>query len=239
MDAIKDIPSVDKPLQTEAGIAKLQKTDIFRKLMWFSYNNDNDWHSITCDRVKEIQELNSKGVKVFDLQHNEASDLEDLAAQSTRELELLDKKFAKKKRKKKPRSRPQGNQPETQNTAPEQKSPAPERRPRPERQGRKPNPPKNVASENPSTPSTPQGEAAGNQENKKRRNKRRKPRNPQNPNSQNQGAPAQNPPKQAPQNQQPKASGSTEVRPNGPKKEGKRRFPPRKNQNPNNNSGNE
>lgn len=107
MEAIKDIPEVERPLQTEAGSAKLQKTDIFRKMMWFSYNNDNNWQNITCARVKEIQELNAKGIKVFNLQFNEASDIEDLAAKSTRELEILDKKFATTapKRKKKPKSR--------------------------------------------------------------------------------------------------------------------------------------
>ncbi|WP_332910289.1 regulatory iron-sulfur-containing complex subunit RicT [Algoriphagus boritolerans] len=107
MDAIKDIPQVEKPLLTESGPAKLQKTDIFRKLMWFSYNNDNDWQSISCDRVREIQELNEKGIKVFNLQVDNSSDLVDLAAQSTRELELLDKKFTKKK-KKKSRNKPRG-----------------------------------------------------------------------------------------------------------------------------------
>jgi cell fate regulator YaaT (PSP1 superfamily) len=104
MDAIKDIPSVDRALMTESGMAKLQKTDIFRKLMWFSYNNENDWHTISCERVKEIQELNEKGIKVFNLQVDKASDVEDLAAKSTLELELLDQKFAKKNpKKKKPR----------------------------------------------------------------------------------------------------------------------------------------
>jgi len=101
MDAIKDIPQVEKPLQTEKGPAKLQKTDIFRKLMWFNYNHDNDWISITCDRVREIQALNEQGVKVFDLKVDQSTEAEDLAAQSTRELELLDKKFSKKKKKKK------------------------------------------------------------------------------------------------------------------------------------------
>jgi len=104
MDAIKDIPSVDRALMTESGMAKLQKTDIFRKLMWFSYNNENDWHTISCERVKEIQELNEKGIKVFNLQVDKATDVEDLAAKSTLELELLDQKFAKKNpKKKKPR----------------------------------------------------------------------------------------------------------------------------------------
>jgi cell fate regulator YaaT (PSP1 superfamily) len=101
MDAIKDIPQVEKPLLTEKGPAKLQKTDIFRKLMWFNYNHDNDWISITCDRVREIQALNEQGVKVFDLKVDQSTEAEDLAAQSTRELELLDKKFSKKKKKKK------------------------------------------------------------------------------------------------------------------------------------------
>jgi cell fate regulator YaaT (PSP1 superfamily) len=126
MDAIKDIPNVERPLLTESGPAKLQKTDIFRKMMWFSYNNDNDWHNISCERVKAIQEINTAGKKVFNLQFNEASEIEDLAAKSTRELELLDKKFAPAaplKRKKKPKIK---NKFQEQNpTAPRPQSAAP------------------------------------------------------------------------------------------------------------------
>lgn len=124
MDAIKDIPQVEKPLLTEQGPAKLQKTDIFRKLMWFSYNHDNDWVSITCDRVREIQALNEQGVKVFNLKVDQSTEAEDLAAQSTRELELLDKKFSKKKKKKKRPS--DGNAMRVnQNQAPRHESQAP------------------------------------------------------------------------------------------------------------------
>ena len=126
MEAIKDIPQVEKPLLTEQGPAKLQKTDIFRKLMWFNYNHDNDWISISCDRVREIQALNEQGVKVFNLQVDDSNEVEDLAAQSTRELELLDKKFSKKKKKKK---RPtDGNAPRTnqgQGPRPEASTPRP------------------------------------------------------------------------------------------------------------------
>ncbi|MFC3975092.1 regulatory iron-sulfur-containing complex subunit RicT [Belliella kenyensis] len=126
MSALEDIPTVDKPLLTEVGAAKLQKTDIFRKLMWFSYNNENNWYSITCDRVKEIQGLNAKNIKPFDLQNDHAADAEDKAAKATMELEALDKKFAtqkKKKKKKKPRSREISE--ETVNTAqPQQTKPA-------------------------------------------------------------------------------------------------------------------
>lgn len=112
MAALSDIPEVEKPLLTEIGPAKLQKTDIFRKLMWFSYNNDNNWHSITCDRVREIQELNAKGTKPTDLKNNHTRDIEDQISKSNLELEILDKKFSGNKRsKKKKKSRGDGNNP--------------------------------------------------------------------------------------------------------------------------------
>ncbi len=107
LSALKDIPDVEKPLLTEAGAAKLQKTDIFRKLMWFSYNNDNNWHSIDCDRVKEIIELNQNGEKPFNLKQNKAFEGEEDLSKSNRDLELLDKKFSgqvKKKKKRKPKN---------------------------------------------------------------------------------------------------------------------------------------
>lgn len=106
MSALEDVPTVDKPLQTEAGTAKLQKTDIFRKLMWFSYNNENNWHSITCERVKEIQEMNKNGLTPFDLQNNQAKNIDDQISKSNLELERLDKKFSTSKKKKKKKNKP-------------------------------------------------------------------------------------------------------------------------------------
>ncbi len=136
MDAIKDIPQVEKPLLTEQGPAKLQKTDIFRKLMWFNYNHDNDWISITCDRVREIQALNEQGVKVFDLKVDQSTEAEDLAAQSTRELELLDKKFSKKKKNKNKKRQSERNAmrldqkqaPKLESQAPKAEAPNPQNR---------------------------------------------------------------------------------------------------------------
>lgn len=110
LSALKDIPNVDKALLTEAGVAKLQKTDIFRKLMWFSYNNDNNWHSIDCDRVREILEQNSKGIKPFNLKQDKAFDGEEDLSKSNRDLELLDKKFSTQvKKKKKKKAKPAQN----------------------------------------------------------------------------------------------------------------------------------
>jgi cell fate regulator YaaT (PSP1 superfamily) len=135
MAALSDIPEVEKPLQTEAGTAKLQKTDIFRKLMWFSYNNENNWHSITCERVSEILELNAKGVIPFSLKTNHGKEQEDLINKSNMELEMLDKKFTKtkkSKKKKKPRNFGE-SQVETRET------PKPEVKPSNPKSGVKPN----------------------------------------------------------------------------------------------------
>lgn len=221
MDAIKDIPQVEKPLLTESGPAKLQKTDIFRKLMWFSYNSDNDWHSISCDRVKEIQALNEKGIKVFNLQVDSSSEVVDLAAQSTRELELLDKKFTKKK-KKKPRNKTRGEgQPigEAPKTNPQVNPPTPKS------QGNQPpkrrNPVGNVPAEKTQDlQSAPRPESKEGNEVRRKKNKNR---NRPKPSGNQESGPK-------PQNQAAKPTES--------KQEGNRKFPPRRNQGPNN-GGNE
>ena len=217
MDAIKDIPTVDRPLQTEQGPAKLQKTDIFRKLMWFSYNNDNDWHSITCDRVREIQELNEQGVKVFNLQVDNANEIEDLAAKSTRELELLDQKFATKKKKKK-KKKPTGARPvENASPRPLQNQEKPSPKPQQERQPNPARPPRAQAA--PPSVSNPSGEQKPASD--PRRKKKNRPR--PNPNQGNQAPRAEN-----------------QEKPNqGAPKENKRRFPPRRNQGPNGGNSNE
>ncbi|OOG76421.1 regulatory iron-sulfur-containing complex subunit RicT [Algoriphagus sp. A40] len=228
MDAIKDIPQVEKPLQTESGPAKLQKTDIFRKLMWFSYNNDNDWHNISCDRVREIQALNEQGIKVFNLQVDKSTDMVDLAAQSTRELELLDKKFSKKKKKKKTKNRPQGENP-VADTAP--KAAQPSKPGPPKAQQGRPQPGKPQNRQNVSSGAAPQPkaqeikaterpEAKEGIEHRKKKNKNRNRPKP----GPNQAAGPK------PENQSNKP---TEV-----KQEGNRKFPPRRNQGPNN-GGNE
>lgn len=113
--ALKDIPKIEKPLLTEAGPAKLQKTDIFRRLMWFSYNDDNNWHSIDCDRVQLIVEHNEKGITPFSLKQDKAFDGEYDQNKTNEDLELLDKKFSqtKRKKKRKPKNRkPNPNAPQ-------------------------------------------------------------------------------------------------------------------------------
>ena len=107
MEALKDIPTVNRPLATQKGDAFLQKTDIFKKVMWFGFKGDNNWHPVPVARVREIQEMNSKGQQPESLIEavKEPTTKELLAAQVEGSLERLDDKFKsgkKKKKKKKP-----------------------------------------------------------------------------------------------------------------------------------------
>jgi len=67
MDALKYIPDNVNILKTERGDARLQKTDIFKKLMWFSYPMDDNWVPLEINRVKEIQQQNREGIIPEDL----------------------------------------------------------------------------------------------------------------------------------------------------------------------------
>ncbi|MDQ3292198.1 MAG: Signal peptidase-like protein [Bacteroidota bacterium] len=103
MDALKDIPNVTRPLLTVKGDAILQKTDIFKRVMWFGFKDDNNWYPVTVERVKEILDLNAQGIQVETLvaiaedPKKEAT----LAEQLEGSLERLDEKFDKPKKKKK------------------------------------------------------------------------------------------------------------------------------------------
>lgn len=97
IDALKDIPHVDAPLQTQKGRAHLQKTDIFKKIMWFGYENDSTtWHPITLHQVNEILKMNAKGEKPVSLDVLETQEAV-LALPTTginSDLAKMDKKFS-------------------------------------------------------------------------------------------------------------------------------------------------
>jgi len=67
LDALKDIPDRIENLDTEAGYARHQKTDIFKKIMWFSYQGDENWIPVKAARVKEIMAMNKAGKKAPNL----------------------------------------------------------------------------------------------------------------------------------------------------------------------------
>ena len=113
MDALHDFPQHIDRLETETGIAYLQKTDIFKRMLWFAYKESTVYHPLTVERVKEIAEMNKNGTKPTDLGAiklapvKETYEFTDTVGQTS--LATLDSKAKKKKRKNKSGSRPQAN----------------------------------------------------------------------------------------------------------------------------------
>jgi cell fate regulator YaaT (PSP1 superfamily) len=115
MEALKDIPEIEAPLLTQKGEAVLQKTDIFRKIMWFGYREETNWYSISIIRVNEILEWNRSGRKPATLEENHVEE-KPVGGPLNSDLENLDKKFKDKSKKKKKNNdrhrrdnRPKGN----------------------------------------------------------------------------------------------------------------------------------
>lgn len=69
MDALIGFPKNEEAqyLQTEDGTAMHQKTDIFKRTMWYSYQGKNDWYPLNVKQVLEIIEMNKKGRKPANL----------------------------------------------------------------------------------------------------------------------------------------------------------------------------
>jgi len=73
IEAQTDFPDISKPLETEQGKAYHSKTDVYRRIMWFSFEKDNEnaaFIPLDVDVVKEIIRLNQQGILVKDLLTN-------------------------------------------------------------------------------------------------------------------------------------------------------------------------
>ena len=94
LDALKEFPEMDgKKLQTKKGEAFLQKTDIFKRTMWFSYRSDPGvFIPLDLKTVHSILELNAKGempealtpsIKVIDKIINTEPNFENVVGQDS------------------------------------------------------------------------------------------------------------------------------------------------------------
>ncbi len=63
MDALQEFPRDADILQTEAGNARLIKTDIFKKLMVYEYAEAGKQYPLTITKVREIRLMNQQGGK--------------------------------------------------------------------------------------------------------------------------------------------------------------------------------
>ncbi len=111
MDALQHIPKIEGPLLTLKGDATLQKTDIFRRIMWFGFSEENTWYPLNIERVNHILRLNREGKKPASLEEDQVEEKVTTEPLNS-DLARMDKKFKNKSRKKK-KKRPQGgNKPE-------------------------------------------------------------------------------------------------------------------------------
>ncbi len=69
LDAIKSFPKFEDKLITQKGNAICQKVDIFRKKLWYAYEDEsNNWHEMDLDKVLEIVEAQKSKQPVASLE---------------------------------------------------------------------------------------------------------------------------------------------------------------------------
>ena len=124
VEAFKHFPENNVRLQTKKGMAFHQKTDLFKKKMWYTLEGSNNFIELDVERVKKIIELNKKGVipedlieeKVYTHKEIKTPDYENVVGQDS--LTRFDEKKNKNKnrhhRNKKHQNKP-GNQQQPQN----------------------------------------------------------------------------------------------------------------------------
>lgn len=178
MDALEDIPEVEKPLITKKGEAVLQKTDIFTKIMWFGYDKENSWIPVSAERVREVIALNEKGETPETLLEDKVDFSEEISTVLNSDLERLDKKFQNKGKKQKrrkgknPRNKNRSNQPQEAQNKPQKQN-------KPSQQNTTKSP------ENKGNQQQSQGQGQG-QSNKRRNNNKRRKKRRNNPNNDSQ-----------------------------------------------------
>ncbi len=89
LDAIKNFPPTDKPLETGEGTFYFFKYDIFKRLMWYSPQKDSPVNivAVDADHVVEIQRMNDEGQKPDTLGSKEKSVANDEGFSNVLELD--------------------------------------------------------------------------------------------------------------------------------------------------------
>ncbi|MCH1546964.1 MAG: hypothetical protein L7S44_00225 [Flavobacteriaceae bacterium] len=69
MDALKNFPKKDIKLKTQKGIAVCQKTDIFKKQLWYAYEGEwSNWFMLSADQANLIISKNKSNKLVSGLE---------------------------------------------------------------------------------------------------------------------------------------------------------------------------
>jgi cell fate regulator YaaT (PSP1 superfamily) len=147
LDALQHFPDNADTIEIARGPAYLIKKDIFKNLMWYTVQGSTKHYPLTIERVKEIKQLNAKGVRpdeleaveVISKQKETATEFVELVGQiSLKSLEKNDRR-----RRDQQRSRQQDDRPRQQDNnrrEPQQNINRPPQQQRPPQQ----RPPQNV-----------------------------------------------------------------------------------------------
>lgn len=112
IDARRGFPDTETPLETKEGIVYHQKTDIFKGLMWYSYEKDAavNLTPVPVERVKEIMALNKKNQRVDKLlEIDNTPVVQSFDYRNALDQEDLTRFDAKNKKKKRKKKRPRDN----------------------------------------------------------------------------------------------------------------------------------
>ena len=247
MEAVRDFPDDVDVLKTKLGSASLMKTDIFKGIMYYVYDNDkmrSNFIAVNKERVKEIKLQNKKGIFPEELldketlaqikeEQDNTPDYEDVTGQIELPVE-------KRRKKKKPNngSRPSQNGPRPSNNTQEKSgdSSNPNRNQKPNQPNRDPN--KDLRQEQvnkPNQQNRPGQSPENRQQNRPEQKNTNRPENQKNPSGPQGQNPNQQPQKPKPEgsDQQPKMEGTN---PQQPKK---KFFKKKKGNNPNQNNPNQ
>ncbi|MDR1668176.1 MAG: hypothetical protein LBS03_10890 [Bacteroidales bacterium] len=129
IEAQKNFPDTSIPIETEQGKAYHFKTDIFRRIIWYSIGSDKDkdndnvkYIPLDADVVTELLRQNRKGIKVKELLANEdvqslqKTDISYLNAAGEDSISRFEERRKKRKKKEK---KPQQGRPSSPKTTPE------------------------------------------------------------------------------------------------------------------------
>jgi len=62
VDALKEFPDIRVVLKTKQGLGLHQKTEVFKRIMWYAYEGDElNMIALPLDQVKEIMLMNANG----------------------------------------------------------------------------------------------------------------------------------------------------------------------------------
>jgi len=121
LDAQKDFPSAEVVLETREGKAYHQKTDIFKRMMWYSFDSSAPTNliPITVERVMEIIRMNKQGIIVDKLTDVDLSKIvEEVGYMNAAGQESLTRFDDKKRTQRRPQQHQQQPKPQVQ-VAPE------------------------------------------------------------------------------------------------------------------------